>query len=1447
MSDMTIMHAGIPYSELSSIGLYVLGDDDNLLDSNVNVVSQDLFRNNLPHPGGIYDAHMGTTDISWSCGTCFHKKKWCPGHFGHIKLNYPVPSPMFLKEIGQWLKIICFNCGKLLLHYEKLGVSQKNILGEYVKIMRAKDKNIICAHCQAIHPHVVKDKNDNVTFLTEWYDKDKKLEKNIVLYPHKIAAIFDKITDETVIQMGKPLISHPRKLILSALRAPPNTIRPDMKKIGGGRSKNNDVTVLLQAVIKINESIPSVIPKIIDENLANQISLLSLSVYELIKGSSATSTKRTITTAGKRQLVAISKRLPRKPGRIRRNLMGRRVNYMARSFITCDTYRKLDEVGVPYSIAQNIHIPETVQEYNRKTLEVYYMNGIDRYPGCIKIRKASTGKTHWVGRVNKETFHLEIGDVVYRNLIDGDIADFNRQPSLLISNISAMKVIIMRDVFTITMNVLSCPLFNADFDGDAMNLLFARSKRTTNEIKELASPAQFFIAQRDGKPMLGQALDSIVGMAKLTRDEVRFDKYHMMKLFEQLQVYHDFSKYPKGHLWTGRDAVSILLMETGNVINFNRVASSYQSSHARYRSYSPTETKVEIDRGVLKSGIIDKASVGEGAQGGIFHIIHNMYGPNAALNACWDIQQLALAYLYQNGMTVSVGDFIIRDESIEEIRQIETRLIADSMQITKRLNDGKIIPPLGKTVEEHYEDLQVNALNPGDDFWKPILAGINHTNNNLYQMIFYGAKGKGTNLQEIAAAAGQMLINGNRMPEKFGRRTLPYCLKYDWDPRARGYVTNSLMSGHSCIEFMASAQNARYALIQKALSTSITGMQNRMSVKNLESMIVDNQRKIVKGNVVIQLLYGGDGVDARYLERVKFPTNEYSDTALKELYHMKTSTFDNKFSGKEVQKALDDEYNQIVEDRTWFRSAFIKWEANSQKMFSDTVAVPVNIPRIIEDIVYNLQLKPTASQRKALDPVRTLEIVKNLCNNLVYTYLNEIQEKQQRQVSNHLKAATKLLQCFVRAYLSTSYLIRKGITDAALDMIITRIRMVFSRAMISYGKCVGNLAAQSISEPMTQMVLDSQHASAAGGTRKTGMFRIKEILGARPTDKMRAPSMNIGVKAQYRTDKLKVQEIANHIEMLPLRQFAKRWQIFYEKYGEPIHPDYLNEKEIFTEFEKYNKYLLENRPKDLAPWCIRIVLDKSKMILKQMKMETIYSKLRQQFPYTFIVYTTDNAPEVILRIYIRNIIAKKGITTTQMRDLVNEMLDSIIRGISGIRAAFVREKQVTTVQPDGTIMGQKIYEIFTDGTNLEAVLENSYVDPCNTISDSIVEVSKIYGIAAAETKVLNELRYQVDAASYRHYTLYAGEMTFTGSLTSIDRYGSAKRDASIMLRISDASPIAVIEDAATNAYMDSLKGVSAPIMVGKKPQMGDLFNTFILDEDFVKANVQNLDTMLADL
>lgn len=984
--------------------------------------------------------------------------------------------------------------------------------------------------------------------------------------------------------------------------------------------------------------------------------------------------------------------------------------------------------------------------------------------------------------------------------------------------------------------------------------MFIRSNRTANEIRELSSPSQFFISYKNGKPKVGQAQDSLIGTAEFTRSDTRLDKYHAMQMFTQVKVYHDFSKYPVDKIFTGRELISILLKETKNLINYNGVPSIYKEEQAPYRKYDPRDIKVEIDRGELKSGILDKTSIGEEAQGGIFHIIHNQYGPDAALEASYNMQQMAIAYLFNRGVTVSIRDLLLKDESIKEIHKIEETLIAESLQITEKLNQGKIIPPIGKTITEYYEEQQINALNPGDAYWEHILASIDPENNNLYKLIMTGSRGKLFNFKNISSAIGQLEINGERMKENFGGRTLPYFTKYDANPLSRGYIGNSYMSGMTLTEFLFHSQENRYALINKALSTSITGMHNRMAIKNLESLIVDNQLKSMNGRRVIQLTYGADGSDPRFIEKVKFPTmkKELNNQQFANEFHADINIMDKEYHNDKVQKLLDEEFEQLKKDREFYRKIFLDLEITSGKMYNDTAVMPVNVNRIIEDTLYNLELKKFKSKNINLNPIKTIQKVKDLCENIVYILINEIQEKKKAPVSSYLQYSTTLLQILIRSYLNCALLIKRGINDEALDIIISHIRLTYSKSLISYGKAIGIIAAQSISEPMTQMVLDSHHYSGASSTKKKGMFRIKEILGARPTygkngtKGMKAPSMTLQLLPQYRKNKIEVQKIANYIEMLSLRKFVRGWQIFFEKYAEPIHPSFKHEKEMIQEFEKYNIHV--KPPSDLANWCIRFSLDKSKLIEKQMKIDTIYHKIRKEFPETYIIYSTDNADNIIMRIYVRNTISKKSqITTNQMRELANDILDTIIRGIKNIKAAYVQTGVQNVLQEDGSIVSENNYFIFTDGTNMEEILENPYIDPDTAQSDSVLEMYSICGIVAARQKIINELKHQVEGSSHRHYTVYADEMTFNGTVTSIDRYGSSKRESSIMLRISDASPITVIEEAAANAMTDNLSGISAPIMMGKNPTVGDLYNSFELDEEFVASQLKDLNTILDEL
>lgn len=1449
----------IPETEFYAISFSVRGSEDNKNRGYTQVISPDnILRDEKPAIGGIYDSHMGTTSNSTPCNTCFHFKDLCPGHFGYIQLNYPVPSPLFLREILLWLKAVCHNCGAPIADPASISHKNNKMLNQFVKkyySSQTKKTATKCSHCNSILPKLSLDTSESTVFVQEYPidENSPEIRGKSRLYPHEIKQIFDRVTNNTVEALGGITQCHPRKYILDTMAVPPNTIRPNMTKTSAGRSGSNDLTIILKFVVEANNKIPPGINsrEDINEKLSSDINTLSMNIFELVKGVSATSNKRGIKTSSNKQLVSLAKRFPGKYGRIRRHVMGRRVTHMARSVITCDTALRINQVGIPIKIAENIHIGVKVREYNYNECLAYFNNGISKqYPGAHKIFKKSRNSEYLLDRV-KSDLVLEIGDIIYRDIIDGDIVNFNRQPSLESSNITSHRAVIMEKGNTIRINVLACPLYNADFDGDAMNILFPSSSITQNEIEELASPEQRYISEKNARPRIGEAQDSLIGTAELTKNSTKMDKFHAMQMFAQSGVFPRFDSQPSTKLYSGRDIVSIYLKESEFMINYTGKPFFYKPEHARFQRYDESDISIEIDRGELKSGVLDKSSIGEGAAGGIFHTINNQYGPEAALEACFGVQQLALAFLFNHGFTVSMKDITLSRKTMAKIHEIEANLIADSMNISDKLNKNKIVPPIGKTISEYFEELQINALNPGDEFLPWILSDIDSEKNNLFKLISHGSKGQLFNLKNISAAIGQIEINGERIQEKFGGRASPYFSKNDEDPKSRGYITNSYRSGMEPSEFMFHAQEARFQLISTALNTSVTGMHNRMAVKNLESLTVNNRRLLVKNSGVVQFVSGGDNVDPRRIQRAKFNTMDPSltDKEFEKMFRSHASQFGKKFSNKQVQQKLDDEFAKLVKDREWYTSVFLKYEGNTGTRITDVLQMPVNVQNIIEDTLYNLGLKNEKSTPKfEINPAEVVDKVKQFTKNIPYVMVNEIAEKNQARIPKIYRDSTKLLRILIRGYLNVANLTRKKLGGKALDIILRKIKMMFSKSLVNYGTTLGLIAAQCISEPMTQMMLDSKHHSGASSTKKKGMFRIQEILGAKPTEKMLAPSMTLDVIPEFREDKAKVQEIANHIETMMFKDFVLSWQLFFEEFGKPAHPAYKHEQKQIEEFRKFNS-AGKTVPGDLSGWCIRVVLDKYKLIEKHLKMETIYLALRKHMPSLYVVYSSDNSESVIMRLYPRIVMLKHMNTNADeiTKTIVSNLLEIIVRGIPGVNAAFVKEGVVSEKTPEGNIADKKIYYIFTDGTNLEAILENPYINPDTVQSDSVLEMGQLFGIGAARDRLIAELKGQIGGPSYRHYTIYADEMTYSGFVSSIDRYGSTKRESSMLSRISDASPIAVIEDSAANGVSDMLKGVSPAIMLGQSPKVGDLYNGFEWDEKFVDSQIKSVDTVLDEL
>jgi DNA-directed RNA polymerase beta' subunit len=464
--DLKTLPQGITYySKIYDLAFYVLGGEENLQDSNINVTNKEILKNDLPFREGLYDQHLGTTDYAWLCHTCGNPKKLCPGHFGSGDMKYPLKSPMFRDEMLKWLKIICYHCGNLVVPIKK-NVRPAKILGELVKNVRTIK---VCPNCKSPHMQVVKDKKRPCVFY-RIQEEGKVVVKKEEFFNHEIEKVLQKIKDDTILLLGKPLRSHPSKFILRNIRIPPNTIRPDIRRIGGARSSNSDTTSLLKTMYEINEALPDEIPPVdqIGQDLKDMYFNLDMTYYAMLKGGGGGEIKMLTNT--NKPPVAISEHWTKKTGRVRRNLMGKRVEYMIRSVITGDSRLQINEVGIPLACAKNLEIPEVVTKKNKDRLTAYFINKTARYPGCKRITKKSNGIPFKIEFLDAN-YQLQEGDTVWRDMISGDYVAFNRQPSLLFSNIAGMSVVVMEVGETLRINPAICAFFNADFDGDLINLV----------------------------------------------------------------------------------------------------------------------------------------------------------------------------------------------------------------------------------------------------------------------------------------------------------------------------------------------------------------------------------------------------------------------------------------------------------------------------------------------------------------------------------------------------------------------------------------------------------------------------------------------------------------------------------------------------------------------------------------------------------------------------------------------------------------------------------------------------------------------------------------------------------------------------------------------------------------------------------------------------------------
>jgi DNA-directed RNA polymerase II subunit RPB1 len=459
------------------------------------IVHPETYDNNQPKRSGLIDPRLGTVDNNRECETCGLMAEQCPGHFGHTDFVQPVFNYGFRDEIKAVLGCVCLNCSKLLVNKsdEELEKIMKYKTGkkrmEEVKKLTASVN--VCQRpghgCGTPVSKIKMEVKNNaiIQYVKETFSTEeegaagvegaggKRLVREVLL-PSRVYAIFKLISDDDCRLMGlDPAKSRPEDMIIEKFPIPPVHIRPSVKTdLLASSSAEDTLNNKLADIIKAN----NMLAKYKDTNNINEVEqqklkseLLACLQYNVAAyfDNDSNLPKTEVKTCG-RPVKSITERLKAKGGRIRNNLMGKRVNFCARSVITSDPNLSLDELGVPIKIAMNNTIPEVVTAHNYDLMTRLVRNGRDTYPGAnlvfVKNKQGSDSYDIINLKYQKATVKLNYGDIVERHIMDGDPVLFNRQPTLHKMSMMCHKVKVINDerLSTFRINVSCTTPYNAD-------------------------------------------------------------------------------------------------------------------------------------------------------------------------------------------------------------------------------------------------------------------------------------------------------------------------------------------------------------------------------------------------------------------------------------------------------------------------------------------------------------------------------------------------------------------------------------------------------------------------------------------------------------------------------------------------------------------------------------------------------------------------------------------------------------------------------------------------------------------------------------------------------------------------------------------------------------------------------------------------------------------------